>query len=232
VRPAALLLACYLLGSIPIGLIVGRMVRGIDIRQYGSGNIGASNVLRMLGRGPAAVVFIGDTLKGLAPVLVCRALFHNPLLTVTAGLLSLVGHNCSIFLKFRGGKGVATSLGVVIGIHPIIAAIAFSIWVILLATWRYISIASIFAAASVSLMMWLSGVWLNKPVPMEYRAFAVAAGLFILVKHRSNIARLRAGSEPKIGQTVKMEDTQRDQQDSLGRSIPELADSKDRGGPA
>jgi acyl phosphate:glycerol-3-phosphate acyltransferase len=207
VRAVVLLLACYLLGSIPIGLIVGKL-RGIDIRQHGSGNIGASNVLRMLGRGPAAVVFIGDTLKGLVPVLVCRALFDNPLLTVMAGLLSLLGHNCSIFLTFRGGKGVATSLGVVIGIHPIIAGIAFSIWLILLAIWRYISVASIFAAASVSVMMWLSGVCLNKPVPTEYRAFAVAAGIFILAKHRSNIARLRAGCEPKIGQTPKTQEVQ------------------------
>lgn len=202
---AAILLGCYLLGSIPIGLIVGKL-KGIDIRQYGSGNIGASNVLRMLGKGPAAVVFVGDTLKGLAPVLICRVLFHNPILAVAAGMLAILGHNCSVFLKFQGGKGVATSLGVVIGVHPIIAGMAFSIWLILLAIWRYISVASIFAGASVSIMMWLSGVAFNKPVPMEYRAFAATAGIFILVKHKSNIGRLRAGTEPKIGEKPAEED--------------------------
>ena len=199
-RLAVGLISCYLLGAIPIGLIAGRLFGGIDIRQHGSGNIGASNVLRMLGPGPAALVFIGDTLKGFLAVLICRAIFpHNPLLVVTGGLLSILGHNCSIFLRFQGGKGVATSLGVAIGIAPIMAAVAFGIWIILVAIWRYISVASIVASISVSIQMGLSQAIFHKPLPREYLAFAIAAALFILIKHRSNLARLRAGCEPKFG---------------------------------
>ncbi|MDO8585737.1 MAG: glycerol-3-phosphate 1-O-acyltransferase PlsY [Armatimonadota bacterium] len=199
-KTAAAFVACYLLGAVPIGLLVGK-VYGIDIRRHGSGNIGASNVLRMLGRGPAAVVFVGDTLKGLLAVRICMALFpHDPLLVVAGGLLCVFGHNCSVFLRFQGGKGVATSLGVVIGIHPLIAAITFALWVSLVGIWRYISVASIVASISVSVQMWLSDVIFDRPVPREYLAFAIAAALFILIKHRSNVARLRAGCEPKFGQ--------------------------------
>jgi acyl phosphate:glycerol-3-phosphate acyltransferase len=149
---------------------------------------------------------VGDILKGLIPVLVCKALFHNPLLAVTGGLLAVLGHNCSVFLRFQGGKGVATSLGVIIGIHPPIAAIAFGLWVAIVAACRYISVASMVASASVSIQMWLSGAVFGKPVPNEYLAFAVAAGAFILVKHGPNVARLRAGCEPKLGQKAEIQE--------------------------
>lgn len=201
-KQAIVLLGCYLLGSIPIGLIVGKALKGIDIRQHGSGNIGASNVLRLLGRGPAAVVFIGDTAKGILPVLVCGAVFHDPLLAVTGGILSVLGHNYSIFLKFQGGKGVATSLGVVIGIDPPIAAIAFGLWILILAACRYISVASPMAAISVPVQMLISGSFLNRSVPREYLAFGIVAALFVVLKHKSNYARLLSGTEPKIGQKL------------------------------
>ena len=121
----SILIGSYLLGSIPIGLIVGKVSRGIDIRQFGSGNIGATNVLRTLGVAPAAVVFIGDTLKGLAAVLAARSLLseHHAVI-VLAGLAAIIGHSASIFLGFKGGKGVATSLGVIIGISPLAAGAA------------------------------------------------------------------------------------------------------------
>ena len=200
-KASALLLACYFMGAIPIGLIVGKLVKGIDIRQHGSGNIGASNVLRLLGPGPAAGVFIGDLLKGLIAVVICRAAFGNAyLLIVVGGMAAILGHNFSVFLGFRGGKGVATSLGVLVGINAFIAAMAFGVWLILLGMFRYISVASIAAAATVPLQMWLSGPLFGRPIPNEYVGFGVAAAVAILAKHRSNIARLRAGTEPKIGQ--------------------------------
>jgi acyl phosphate:glycerol-3-phosphate acyltransferase len=200
VRTAAVLFMCYFIGAVPIGLIVGKLLRGIDIRDYGSGNIGATNVLRLLGPGPAAIVFIGDALKGLLPVLLCKELIGNDLLVVVGGMLAVIGHNFSMFLRFRGGKGVATSLGVIIGVDPVIAAIAFGIWVTLVAITRYVSIASIIASITVPLQMWLSVPLFNRVVPNAYLAFSVIAVAFILVKHRSNVARLLSGTEPKIGQ--------------------------------
>jgi len=200
-RIAGILLLSYLAGSIPVGLIVGKLVKGIDIRRYGSGNIGATNVLRTLGIGPAIVVFVCDTLKGLGPVLLCK---HDPLLAVSAGIVSILGHNFSLFLRFQGGKGVATSLGVMIGIHPAIAAIAFGVWLILVGITRYISVASIITAVTVPLQMWLSGPLLRKPVEREYLAFGIIAAAFIIAKHKSNIARLLAGTEAKIGQKASV----------------------------
>jgi len=204
VRIAEILLLSYLIGSIPVGLIVGKLVKGIDIRRYGSGNIGATNVLRTLGIGPAIVVFVCDTLKGLGPVLLCKYMFNDPLLAVSAGIVSILGHNFSLFLRFQGGKGVATSLGVMIGIHPTIAAIAFGVWLIVVGITRYISVASIITAVTVPLQMWLSGPLLRKPVEREYLAFGIIAAAFIVAKHKSNIARLRAGTEAKIGQKASV----------------------------
>ncbi|MGB9620670.1 MAG: glycerol-3-phosphate acyltransferase, partial [Armatimonadota bacterium] len=122
---ALCLAASYLLGAIPFGLIVGKLTRGIDIRQFGSGNIGASNVLRTLGPGPALLVFALDTAKGLAAVEICRRFGLSEWWIVAGGLLSVFGHTFSVFLAFKGGKGVATALGVVIGLCPVIAAVGF-----------------------------------------------------------------------------------------------------------
>jgi len=207
-REAAVLVFSYLVGAIPVGLIVGKLSRGIDIRNYGSGNIGATNVLRTLGPVPAAVVFVGDTAKGLAAVLLAKALVtgpHAPYLVIAAALLSVVGHSASPFLGFRGGKGVATSLGVFIGISPLIAVIAFGLWIVLVAAFRYVSVASIIASFSVSIQMLFSGHVYGKSTPYPYTAFALVAALLILFRHRSNIGRLLSGTEPKFGQKVKNE---------------------------
>lgn len=193
------LVGCYLLGAIPFGVIVGKITRGVDIRDFGSGNIGATNVLRTLGLGPALAVFFFDTIKGTAAVALCNTLKMEPLLVVVGGVLSIVGHSFSVFLKFKGGKGVATSLGMIIGLNPIIAGIAFVLWVTLSAVTRIISIASIVAAISVPAMMF----FMEKHV--EYQVIAVIAALLIVVKHKSNIQRLFAGTEPKLGQRVKVD---------------------------
>jgi glycerol-3-phosphate acyltransferase PlsY len=196
------LVVCYLLGAIPFGVIVGKVTRGIDIRDFGSGNIGFSNVLRTLGFGPGLAVFFLDTGKGLAAIELCRWLGMNEYLVVTGGILSILGHSFSIFLRFQGGRAVATSLGVMAGLTPIIAGIAFITWVALVGLTRYISIASIIAAVSVPTMMFF---WKDPKVPLPYQEIAVIAATLIVVKHRSNMKRLLNGTETKIGQKVDID---------------------------
>lgn len=198
-------LASYFLGALPFGLWIGKIAKGIDIRDFGSGNIGASNVLRTLGPRLGALVFFLDTAKGLAAVLVCRALGLEEWWIVAGGLLSVLGHTFSVFTNFKGGKGVATSLGVIIGLDPVIAAVAFGLWVAIVALTRYISLASVVAAASVPCQMFL---WGSREVHVAYRLLAVAAALLILVRHRSNIRRLISGTEPRFGERIGVEKDQ------------------------
>lgn len=194
----------YLLGSIPFGLIVGKLAKGIDIRDFGSGNIGASNVLRTLGPVLFAVVLVLDVGKGFASVRIAEALGFgsSPWLVVLIGLTSVLGHTFSVFLKFRGGKAVATSLGVVIGLAPLIAAVAFGIWVMVVALTRYISLSSLIASVSVPTMMF---AWTSQNVPLAYRAFAAVAALTIVIRHRSNMKRLITGTETKISEKVDID---------------------------
>lgn len=196
------LVACYLMGAIPFGVIIGKITRGVDIRDFGSGNIGFTNVLRTLGPGPGFAVFFFDTVKGLAAVVLCQRLGMNDYLIVSGGILSIVGHSFSVFLKFQGGKGVATSLGMIIGLNPAIAGIAFVLWVTIVAVGRIVSVASIIAPITVPLMMFF---WKSQHVPVAYQAIAVLATTLIIVKHHSNIKRLLNGTEARIGQTVKVE---------------------------
>lgn len=197
------LAACYIIGAVPFGLIIGKLLRGIDIRDYGSGNIGASNAMRTLGKGPALLVLVLDTAKGLVPVLICRALDMGPNLVVAGALLSVFGHTFSIFLNFKGGKGVATSLGVIFGLNWQIGLIIFVSWVLIVAITRYISLASIVAAVSVPLLMTL---WKSQQVPTAYQALACVAAAAIVIKHISNIKRLINGTETRFGQKVSIGD--------------------------
>ena len=196
------LVACYFLGAIPFGLIIGKITRGIDIRDYGSGNIGASNVLRTLGTGRALLVFFFDTVKGLSAVLLCKETGLDPWWVVVGALLSVLGHSFSVFLRFKGGKGVATSLGVIIGLDPVIAGTAFVGWGLLVLITRYISVASILASASVPAQMFL---WEARGIDTAYKTLAAVAALMIVLKHASNIKRLAAGTESRIGQKVSAE---------------------------
>lgn len=191
---AVLLIASYFLGSIPFGLLVGKAMRGVDIRQFGSGNIGATNVYRTLGPGPGIIVFAADVLKGLIPVLAAKELLPGiSWLIVGVGMMAIFGHTLSPFLGFKGGKGVATSLGVGIGLVPVPALIAFGIWVVVLAGTRYVSVASMLACLSVPVMIW----WMQGP--MAYRVFGIFVAAYVIVKHRSNIARLMQGRENRFG---------------------------------
>jgi glycerol-3-phosphate acyltransferase PlsY len=190
-----LLVAGYLFGSIPIGLIAGKLVKGIDVREYGSGNIGASNVWRTVGPAWGVIVFILDVAKGLLPVLASKipSFAFPSWMAILTGLAAIVGHNCSPFLKFKGGKGVATSLGVAFGMSPLAGVIGFGLWFVVLLLTRYISVGSIIAIPVCCVFIW----WFNgRTIP--FALFGVVASAFAIVKHRSNMARLRAGTEPKV----------------------------------
>lgn len=188
---AALLLG-YLIGSLPTGLIVIRLLRGIDIRRYGSGNIGATNVFRVAGLPTAALVLAVDMLKGAIPVLLARAWDQPPLVAVLGGLAAIAGHNWSIFLRFSGGKGIATSFGVLLALSPASAGVAAAVWLLVVSVTRYASLASLLGIAAVPPAMWL------RREPREYVAFGALALVLAIYRHRANIARLRRGTELKI----------------------------------
>jgi glycerol-3-phosphate acyltransferase PlsY len=199
---AVLLLCSYLLGSIPFGMIVGR-ARGVDIRKHGSGNIGATNVLRLLGPGPAALVFAGDVTKGLVPVLVGRALLRTWAVTqadlwvLAVALAPILGHTFSVFLRFRGGRAVATTLGALLGMSWPAGVIGLCIWIVVVGLTRYISLASIIASPFVPVYLALSG---NR---LAWCVFWAAIAALIIARHIPNIGRLLEGTEPRIGERAR-----------------------------
>lgn len=193
------LAAAYLIGSIPTGYIFGHLLKGVDIRGFGSGNVGATNVFRVVGRLPGILVLVIDILKGFvcATYVASFFLYISPaarpeLYRVLAGLAAIAGHNWTVFLRFRGGKGVATSAGVVIGLIPKIFWLGFLVWVIVFSVTGYISIASIIASISVPLFA------LVFSEPTEIVVFMSILCLVIVYRHRSNIKRLQQGEEKRI----------------------------------
>jgi glycerol-3-phosphate acyltransferase PlsY len=200
---ALLLAGGYLLGSIPFGVIVGRL-RGVDIRKHGSGNIGASNVLRLLGPGPAVCVLAGDALKGLLPVLVGRDLLdawgvpHADTWVLGVALAPVLGHSFSVFLGFRGGRAVATALGALCGMLWQGGVVAVVAWLVVLAATRYISVASITGSAAVPIYLALARA------PVQWTLFWTAVAVLIIVRHLPNLGRLLAGTETKIGEKVEL----------------------------
>lgn len=199
-KTVAIFVFTYLLGSVPFGLLAGLFCRGVDIRKYGSGNIGATNVLRAIGRGPAAVVSVLDILKGFLPVFLAKQLMPgSPWLLVGVAMVAILGHTFSVFLKFRGGKGAATSLGVIIGLDYRAAAVTFVVWFLVVAITRYVSLASIAGAIAVPTSMFAFHL------PMSYRIFGLIACACVVAKHRSNIGRLLNGKEARLGDKVSIE---------------------------
>lgn len=190
--PAAAVVFGYLIGSLPTGLIVIRLLRGIDIRAHGSGNIGATNVFRVAGLPTALLVLALDMAKGVLPVLLAEAWDPSPLMAVLVGLAAIIGHNWSIFLRFTGGKGIATSFGVLLALSPAAAAVAALVWGVVVAITRYASLGSLLGIAAVPGVMWARGE------PREHLGFAALALLFAVYKHRANIGRLRRGTELRI----------------------------------
>ncbi|NCC51832.1 MAG: glycerol-3-phosphate 1-O-acyltransferase [Spartobacteria bacterium] len=194
------IVAAYLLGSIPFGLLVTRM-KGIDIRKEGSGNIGATNVFRVAGKGLGITTFLLDFLKGFVPAFVFPLLFNVLSAENTPGLLGLfcgcaaiVGHNWPVFLKFKGGKGVATSAGMLVGIAPAAVGVALIVWILLFAGTRYVSVASIAAALAVAVSAWFFYASSGYAIPI---ALSILAAL-VIWRHRSNIRRLCKGEENRF----------------------------------
>jgi len=196
---AIFLVCAYLLGSIPFGVIVGR-ARGVDIRRHGSGNIGATNVLRLLGPGPAVLVLVGDVLKGFLPVVAGGSLLRSwsmrepDLWLLAVALAPILGHTFSIFLRFHGGRAVAATLGALLGMSWQAGLVALGIFILVVAVTRYVSVASIIASASVPIYLALADA---RPA---WAAFWTAIAALIIARHIPNIGRLLAGTEPKIGQ--------------------------------
>ncbi len=210
---ALAIIAAYLLGSVPFGVIIAR-AHGKNLRSIGSGNIGATNVSRALGRRWAYLCFLLDVLKGLGPMLVAGTLIEvsSPSpgllsLWLAVGCAAILGHIFPIYLKFKGGKGVATSLGVALGLWPyytICAALAFAIWAAAVLLWRYISLASIAASIAFPVALILTIVlttgW-NFANLWPLLAAAIAIPVMVIVRHRENIKRLIAGTESKVLKT-------------------------------
>lgn len=182
----------YLIGSIPNGLLIGKNLYNVDLRQFGSKNIGATNAFRTLGLWPAFWVFLTDAAKGVIAVYLGDFFVGTPIALLIGGIAAIVGHNWSIFLKFTGGRGVATGLGVIVVLVPQITAVIFLIWAIIVYLTRYVSLASIIAAILVPIFMWFMGE------KIEFLYFGILAALFVVGRHKPNIDRLLKGTELKI----------------------------------
>jgi glycerol-3-phosphate acyltransferase PlsY len=184
-------LCAYLLGSLSTAVIACRLTGLPDPRTQGSGNPGATNVLRFGGKKLAVIVLLGDLLKGLIPVLVAQALALTPLIVGIVGLLAFAGHIFPVFFGFRGGKGVATALGVILGLSWPTALILVAIWVAVALLFKYSSLAALCAALAAPVV-----TWLNAP---DYAIVVLILSLVLLWRHRSNIRNLLRGTEPKVG---------------------------------
>lgn len=183
----------YFLGSIPSGLWICQWLGDVDIRQYGSKNTGATNVYRVMGVKAALLVFLMDALKGALGVALGAWITQDPLGALLGGLMALVGHTWSFWMNFKGGRGVATGIGVLASLTPQVAAIAFVIWLVTVLLTRYVSLGSILGSIGAVVAVW----WL--PFPWYYQVFVTLIGLFVILRHRENIDRLRKGTESKIG---------------------------------
>ncbi|MBN1594104.1 MAG: glycerol-3-phosphate 1-O-acyltransferase PlsY [Candidatus Coatesbacteria bacterium] len=188
-----LVLFAYLLGSVSFGYIVGRL-SGKDVRKTGSGNIGATNVMRAAGKAAGLVTLILDVAKGYVPVLLVENYSDpNGTLPLLCGGAALLGHCFPIFLKFRGGKGVATALGVFMRLSPLYILFGLGAFIVVLAVTRFVSVGSIVAVLTMPIALWIGGE------PGSMVLFALAVAILIIAKHRKNIARLLRGEENKLG---------------------------------
>ena len=181
----------YLLGSVPFALLIGRM-HGVDIRQHGSGNVGATNVVRVLGRGPGILCFVLDFLKGVAPVAVGMALGIPLWGVLLAAAATILGHSRSIFLKFKGGKSVATGAGTIVAMAPLAGLGALLLWGLVFRVTRIVSLASITAALALPILTFLTRQ------PLEIVGFSALAAFYVVIRHRDNLRRLKEGTEPRM----------------------------------
>jgi glycerol-3-phosphate acyltransferase PlsY len=215
----AVVVTAYLLGSFPTGYLAGKLLKGIDIREVGSGSTGATNVLRTLGKVPGAIVLLVDCLKGVLAILLAGFLFNiapsynlipttvevttwQPYLVILAGTAALLGHSKSIFLGFTGGKSVATGLGILLAMSWQVGLSTLGVFALVVAISRIVSLSSISGAIVVSIFM----VIFQQPLP--YILFTIVGSLYVIWRHSTNIQRLIAGTEPKIGQKIATETEQ------------------------
>lgn len=215
---ALLILLAYLLGSLATGYWAGRWLKGIDIREHGSGSTGATNVLRTLGTGPGVVVLLIDVLKGVGAIALVDWFYTAdliqplipgtlnpatwlPWMVTLAGIAALLGHSKSIFLNFTGGKSVATSLGVLLAMSWLVGVGTFAVFLLVLAITRIVSISSMSGALAVP------GLMLATHQPLPYVLFGLAGGLYVILRHRANIQRLLQGTEPRLGQKLPEPDS-------------------------
>lgn len=193
----ALVAAAYLLGSVPFGLVLARWIKGIDLRQFGSGNIGTTNAIRALGRKWGYFVFALDFLKGFLPVLACVWLVGDPHARIVAQVLiataAVVGHCFSIYLRFGGGKGVATGCGAIVAMDPLVFVCGGLVWLLTRAFTGYSGLSSILMGLAFPIAVWV------REGPRALLIGASLLCLLILVRHRSNIQRMLAGTEPRAG---------------------------------
>ncbi|MDR2018854.1 MAG: glycerol-3-phosphate 1-O-acyltransferase PlsY [Syntrophobacterales bacterium] len=189
---AAFVVAAYIVGSIPVGVILSKL-RGKDPRNMGSGNIGATNVMRTAGKVAGIITLAGDMAKGFAPTFLALRAGFPVVLVIAIGFAAFVGHLFPVFLRFKGGKGVATALGVYLALTPIAILLSFVVFVLVLLKWRYVSAGSIAGTAVMPLILYSL-----KADPI-YVYLSLAIGSLIILKHLGNIKRLTAGTEHKIG---------------------------------
>jgi glycerol-3-phosphate acyltransferase PlsY len=182
----------YFSGSIPTGVILAKLFGTKDIRQEGSGNIGATNVYRVLGKGLSTLTLVGDVLKGVIPVILACTLVGDEIWIAMVAFVTFLGHLFPVFLRFRGGKGVATALGVFLVIAPLVVPFSIIIFVLVAMKWRYVSLGSLTASALMPIFLCVLGY------PIAYVNLSLAMGCLIFYRHRGNIERLREGSEKKI----------------------------------
>lgn len=187
------IVGAYLVGAIPASFLAARLGAGLDLREHGSKNLGATNVYRVLGWRFAIPVALFDVSKGLGPVALARSQFDQPWLPVVIGLSTVIGHVCSVFVRFKGGKGVATASGVVLGLAPLALLGAAGVWGVTLTLSGFVSLSSMVAALSFPLL-----VWLIYPTADTTLLLGVGLALFILFTHRSNIRRLIDGTENRF----------------------------------
>ena len=187
-----IMLVAYLLGSIPFGYIFAKLFGKTDIREHGSGNIGATNVLRVMGWKLALPVFVLDLLKGFMAVFLAKIVDSGSLLPLAAGILVMLGHSFPLFLGFKGGKAAATAIGVLLALSGWVTLALFAAAVLILAVTRYVSLASVVGSLLVPIFFWLFGF------DLPHIIFGLAVAALVVFRHQANIKRLLSGTEPKL----------------------------------
>jgi glycerol-3-phosphate acyltransferase PlsY len=193
--PLVSIILSYLLGAVPFGLLFSKLFSDVDVRTIGSGNIGATNVLRAAGKTAAVLTLLADALKGLLPVLVVKTVFQDDAVAALSGAAAVLGHVFPLYLKFKGGKGVATSYGVVLAVAPWTGLVCLVVWGLVAFVWRYSSLSALISFACYPLLTFFGASNPSKP----YGLLSLFIFCMIYYRHRENIRRLLSGAEPRIG---------------------------------